>query len=83
MSSYVLRINEANLVAKRLIDYLKSLSETNSYIEIMPQVKEQIIGKKLAQKNILENITAGLEEVNQFKRGNLETTFAKDFLNEL
>ena len=48
MSSYVLRINEANLVAKRLIDYLKSLSETNSYIEIIPQIESE----NFAEENI-------------------------------
>ncbi|TAE19513.1 MAG: hypothetical protein EAY72_00230 [Bacteroidetes bacterium] len=32
---------------------------------------------------ILENIKAGLKEVNLFKKGKLKTTSAKDFLNEL
>lgn len=33
--------------------------------------------------NILENIKSGLKEVNLFKKGELKTTPAKDFLNEL
>jgi hypothetical protein len=32
---------------------------------------------------IIENIKAGLEEVKLFKQGKLETTPAKDFLDEL
>lgn len=33
--------------------------------------------------DVLENIKNGLEEMKQFKKGNLKTTPAKDFLNEL
>ncbi|OXB05171.1 hypothetical protein B0A81_15820 [Flavobacterium plurextorum] len=33
--------------------------------------------------NILDNIKTGLEEMKFFKNGNLKTTPAKDFLNEL
>lgn len=32
---------------------------------------------------ILDNIKAGLEEVQLYKKGKLKTTSAKDFLNEL
>ena len=35
------------------------------------------------EPSILDNIKAGLEEVCLFKKGKLETTPAKDFLNEL
>ena len=33
--------------------------------------------------SILENIKAGLEEVRLFQKGELVTTSAKDFLNEI
>lgn len=33
--------------------------------------------------NVLDNIKTGLKEVNLYKKGELQTTFAKDFLNEL
>jgi uncharacterized protein YlbG (UPF0298 family) len=36
-----------------------------------------------SNETILENIKAGLKEVNLFKKGKLKTTSAKDFLNEL
>lgn len=36
-----------------------------------------------AKEKILDNIKAGLEEVRLFKKGELKTTSAKDFLNEL
>lgn len=32
---------------------------------------------------VLENIKTGLEEMQLFKKGELKTTTAKDFLNEL
>jgi len=35
------------------------------------------------ESSMLENITAGLEEVRMFEKGLLKTTPAKDFLNEL
>ena len=35
------------------------------------------------KEQILENIKTGLEEVKLFKKGKLNTTPAKDFLNEL
>ena len=35
------------------------------------------------KENVLENIKAGLKEVNLFKKGKLKTTSAKDFLIEL
>ena len=33
--------------------------------------------------NVLENIKAGLEEMQLFKKGELKTTIAEDFSNEL
>jgi hypothetical protein len=36
-----------------------------------------------AKEAILDNIKAGLEEVRLFKKGELKTTPAKDFLDEL
>jgi hypothetical protein len=35
------------------------------------------------EESILDNIKNGLEEIQLFKKGKLETTSAKDFLNEL
>lgn len=35
------------------------------------------------KEDILDNLKAGLEEVQLFKKGKLKTTPAKDFLNEL
>ena len=37
MSSYVLKVNEKKSSGKKLIDYLKSLSETSADIELVPQ----------------------------------------------
>lgn len=38
---------------------------------------------QIPEFDVLENIKNGLEEMKQFKKGNLRTTPAKDFLNEL
>ena len=35
------------------------------------------------KKDILNNIKAGLQEMQLFKKGKLKTTSAKDFLNDL
>ncbi len=37
MSTYVLKVNERKLSGKKLIDYLKSLSDTNGDITLIPQ----------------------------------------------
>lgn len=37
----------------------------------------------IPELDVLENIKNGLEEMKQSKKGNLKTTPAKDFLNEL
>jgi len=39
MTSYVLTVNEKNVVAKKLLDYLKTLSKTNDYMCIEPQIE--------------------------------------------
>lgn len=39
--------------------------------------------EKPTKKQVLQNIKAGLEEVQLYKKGKLKTTSAKDFLNEL
>lgn len=39
--------------------------------------------KFVENDNVVENIKIGLEEMKLFKKGELKTTPAKDFLNEL
>jgi len=46
-------------------------------------VKKVETDEEPAKEKILDNIKAGLEEVRLFKKGELKTTSAKDFLNEL
>ena len=46
-------------------------------------VKKVVTDEEPAKEMILDNIKAGLEEVRLFKKGELKTTSAKDFLNEL
>ncbi len=49
------------------------------YKELEALEQEEQPGKE----QILSNIKRGLKEVKQFKQGELKTTSAKDFLNEL
>jgi len=37
MLSYTLRIDEQIILGKNLLDYLKTLCKTSSYVEILPQ----------------------------------------------
>lgn len=46
-------------------------------------VKKIETDEAIEEENILENIKIGLEEVQLFKKGELKTTSAKSFLNEL
>lgn len=40
-------------------------------------------GEETGKEQVLNNLKKGLKEVQQFKKGKLKTTSAKDFLNEL
>jgi hypothetical protein len=55
----------------------------NFFVEL---VKSLQFVKKIEtdrKQNLLDNIKTGLEEVRMFNKGELETTPAKDFLDEL
>ena len=41
MLSYTLRIDEQIILGKSLLDYLKTLSKTSNYVEILPQKDEK------------------------------------------
>ena len=41
MASYVLTLNESSIVAKKLLDYLKSLSKTSDCVDIVVCKKEE------------------------------------------
>ncbi len=61
----------------------------NNYLFFIELAKSLQFVKKIeaveepTKKQILQNIKAGIEEVQLFKKGKLKTTIAKDFLNEL
>lgn len=61
----------------------------NNYPFFMELAKSLQFVKKIeaadepTKKQVLQNIKAGLDEVQLFKKGKLKTTPAKDFLNEL
>ncbi|MDZ4668578.1 MAG: hypothetical protein SGJ00_11950 [bacterium] len=46
-------------------------------------VKKIETDEEPTKQEILDNIKAGLQEMQLFKKGKLKTTSAKDFLNEL
>ena len=61
----------------------------NEYNHFVQLVKSLVYVKKIEtdenpdKQEEIDNITAGLKEVNLFKKGKLKTTSAADFLNEL
>ena len=60
--------------------------EYNHFIELaknLHYVKKIETDEETEKVDVLENIKAGLKEVELFKKGKLKTTSAKDFLNEL
>lgn len=60
--------------------------EYNHFLELaksLTYVKKIETDDEPTKEEILDNIKAGLEEMQLFKKGKLKTTSAKDFLNEL
>ena len=60
--------------------------EYNHFVELaknLHYVKKIETDSGPAKKDILDNIKAGLAEIQLFKKGKLKTTSTKDFLNEL
>lgn len=60
--------------------------EYNHFVELaknLHYVKKIKTDSEPAKKDILDNIKAGLAEIQLFKKGKLKTTSTKDFLNEL
>ena len=60
--------------------------EYDHFIELaknLHYVKKIETDEKSFKEEILNNIRTGLEEVELFKKNKLETTSAKDFLNEV
>jgi uncharacterized protein YlbG (UPF0298 family) len=60
--------------------------EYSHFIELVKNlhyVKKIETDDEPTKEEILNNIKAGLEEMQLFKKGKLKTTPAKDFLNEL
>jgi hypothetical protein len=60
--------------------------EYNHFLELVKSltyVKKIETDDEPTKEEILDNIKAGLEEMQLFKKGKLKTTSSKDFLNEL
>ncbi len=58
----------------------------NHFIELaknLHYVKKIETDEESEKEEVIENVKAGLKEVALFKKGQLKTTSAKDFLNEL
>jgi len=60
--------------------------EYNHFVQLVKSlayVKKIETDENPDKQEAIDNITAGLKEVNLFKKGKLKTTSAADFLNEL
>lgn len=60
----------------------EQVSALKAFMEAL-KIKFEISKNETSNSDVLDNIKAGLEEVKLFKKGILQTTTAKDFLNEL
>jgi len=60
-------------------------SEYSHFVELVKNLYyvKKVETDEVSKENVLDNIKEGLKEVHLFKEGKLETTPAKDFLNEL
>ena len=61
----------------------KEYSHFVQLVKNLAYVKKIETDEGAERKAEVDNITAGLKEVNLFKKGKLKTTSAADFLNEL
>jgi len=60
--------------------------EYNDFVELaknLHYVKKIETDEKSSKQTVLKNITEGLKEVKLFKKGELKTTTAKNFLDEI
>jgi hypothetical protein len=78
-SSFLELIKTLNYVSVSNYDSvsLRQMDDDKNRLEKIENTEEQ------TKVLILENIKAGLEELQLFNKGKLKTTSAKDFLNEL
>ena len=77
MASITLEYDYCDVNAQKTLEYILSLGF------FKPAVVEEEETCEDTKESILGNIKAGLEEVILFQKGQLKTTSAKDFLNEL
>jgi len=69
MTSYVLRVNERNVIAKSLLGYLRTLSKTNDYVCIMPQKEYLMNGLDEAIEDIKMGRVTAYKNVEEYKEG--------------
>ncbi len=55
----------------------------DSILKFLKPTEKLVEAKNEEKNNVLENIQAGLLEVDLIKKGKLKTTSFKDFLNDL
>jgi uncharacterized protein YlxP (DUF503 family) len=60
----------------------EQVSALKAFMEAL-KIKFEISKNETNNSDVLDNIKAGLEEVKLFQKGELQTTSAKDFLDEL
>jgi len=76
MASITLEYDYCDVKAQKTLEEILSLG-------LFKRVVGKVESNEDTKESILENIKAGLEEVRLFQKGQLSTTSAKDFLNEL
>jgi len=69
MTSYVLTVDEKIMPGKSLLSYLKSLSKTIDYVDIVPQKEYQMNGLDEAIEDIKMGRVTAYENVEEYKKG--------------
>ena len=69
MSSYIITVNERITLGKSLVEFLKSLSKTTNYVDIIQQEKNLTNGIDEAIDDIKNGRTTTYENFEEYKKG--------------
>ena len=68
MTSYVLTVDEKIMPGKSLLNYLKSLSKTSDYVDVVPQKEYQMNGLDEAIEDIKMGRVTAYKNVEDYKK---------------
>jgi ribonucleotide reductase alpha subunit len=69
MTSYILRVDEGVMPGKSLLGYLKCLSKTSDYVNVVSQKEYQMNGLDEAIEDIKMGRVTAYKNVEEYKKG--------------